>query len=202
MASTDSKKLCRQCGNTQPLSNFVRRRRGDKVFHSECRSCHNAEARRHRSRNPERYTLAEMIRRCHDPRHSAFRHYGGRGISVCDNWRSNPGGFEEFFAHVGPRPSVKHSIDRIDNNGNYEPGNVRWSTQLEQNRNTRTAAKITAFGKTQCIAAWSEETGIHMRTLSERIKRWGTERALTTPISKRHRENRLKGRRPDRGQEA
>jgi len=81
-----------------------------------------------------------MLARCYNERTKRFKHYGGRGITVCDRWRFGENGqhpFECFIADVGRRPSVDLSIDRIDNDGNYEPGNVRWATDEEQNRNRR-----------------------------------------------------------------
>jgi len=77
-----------------------------------------------------------MRRRCTDPNHPNWKWYGGRGISVCDDWQQH---FLHFFEHVGERPSPKHSLDRIDNDGNYEPGNVRWATAKQQQNNRRTS---------------------------------------------------------------
>lgn len=77
-----------------------------------------------------------MIQRCTNPKETGYRHYGGRGIHVCDVWLSD---FEAFFEHVGPRPSKDLSLDRIDVDGNYEPGNVRWATRREQALNKRKA---------------------------------------------------------------
>jgi hypothetical protein len=73
-----------------------------------------------------------LIRRCCDPRHASFARYGGRGIHVCERWRHD---FMAFLADMGPRPSPAHSIDRRDNDGGYEPGNCRWATRSQQQRN-------------------------------------------------------------------
>ena len=87
-----------------------------------------------RSRKTSEYgTWQAMIRRCESPKATDYEHYGGRGIAVCERWRS----FENFFADMGPKPSPKHSIDRDDNNADYEPRNCRWSTAKEQARNRR-----------------------------------------------------------------
>jgi hypothetical protein len=75
-----------------------------------------------------------MIQRCTNPNEAGYKNYGGRGIRVCDAWLSS---FEAFYAHVGPKLSPKLSLDRIDNDGNYEPGNVRWATRSEQRMNRR-----------------------------------------------------------------
>lgn len=79
-----------------------------------------------------------MIVRCTNPKDKRFSDYGKRGIMVCEKWRSS---FENFFADIGYRPSNKHSLDRIDVNGNYEPNNVRWATRKEQQSNQRKRIK-------------------------------------------------------------
>lgn len=92
-------------------------------------------ARKHgMSKSPEHMTWCHIKSRCFDPKNKSYERYGGRGITMCKEWNDS---FELFFAHVGKKPSPQHSIDRINNEGNYEPGNVRWATALEQNNNRR-----------------------------------------------------------------
>lgn len=97
-----------------------------------------------------------MIARCHCPGSTAYAGYGGRGISVCERWRSS---VELFAADIGPRPSPKHSLDRRDNNGNYEPDNCRWATLMQQFSNTRSCRYITFQGITLTHAGWARACG-------------------------------------------
>lgn len=100
--------------------------------------------------------------RCLNSRNAAFPRYGGRGITVCKEWQES---FIKFFSHVGPRPTPQHSLDRIDNNGNYEPGNVRWATWLEQNNNRCTTRKIEVRGEAISIAEVARRYQIPETTL-------------------------------------
>jgi hypothetical protein len=88
--------------------------------------------------SPEYKSWEAMKDRCCNPNNTSYRHYGGRGITICEQWRNS---FEAFYATVGPRPSSTHSIDRINNDGNYEPGNVRWATRIQQANNKRKAIR-------------------------------------------------------------
>lgn len=110
-----------------------------------------------------------------------FKDYGSRGISVCERWRES---FARFCEDMGPRPKGT-SIDRIDNNGNYEPANCRWATAKEQQRNRRSNVHITFNGRTQVMSAWAEEMGMNQLVLQGRIRKgWSIERALTAPLRK------------------
>lgn len=84
------------------------------------------------SGTPEYKAWQQALQRCENPHHRLYKHYGGRGITVCASWRES---FTAFYEHIGPRPSPDHSLDRVDNDSGYRPGNVRWATTLEQNRN-------------------------------------------------------------------
>lgn len=117
-----------------------------------------------------------MIQRATNPNLKGFKNYAGRGITVCARWLK----FENFFADMGKRPTGT-MLDRIDTNGNYEPGNCRWATRIESANNTRTNRWITFNGKTQTLAQWSREVGLKRLTLFTRLKLgWTVEKTLTT----------------------
>lgn len=108
----------------------------------------------------------EMLKRCTNKNTKNWCNYGGRGIAVCERWHQ----FENFLADMGA-PPLGASIDRIDNNGNYEPGNCRWATWTEQQRNKRSNRPVTAFGQTKTIVEWSLQTGIPRTTIWNRLNR-------------------------------
>lgn len=125
-----------------------------------------------------------MKNRCLNPRNKRYPYYGGRGITVCARWRAS---FEAFLEDVGEPPSPKHTLGRIDNDANYEPGNVRWELQSDQNRNTRATKLLTFEGRTLPMAVWARERGLKVSTLHARItvRGWPVERALTEPLHPR-----------------
>lgn len=108
-----------------------------------------------------------MRDRCCNCKDEHFPDYGGRGIRVCERWRK----FENFYADMGPRPSTGHSIERKDNDGNYEPSNCVWATKKEQARNKRTTVRITFDGQTRPLAEWAEFLGLNYDLLRQRIYR-------------------------------
>lgn len=108
-----------------------------------------------------------MRSRCENPTDKNYKNYGERGISVCSRWQD----FSLFYQDVGPRPSRRHSLGRIDNDGDYEPGNTRWELPLEQANNRRTNRTVSYNGKTLTVAQWAKELGIPSHRLFERINR-------------------------------
>jgi hypothetical protein len=130
---------------------------------------------------PEYGIWRSMKCRCENPNDKKYYLYGGRGVSVAPSWRND---FTAFIRDIGPRPSRKHSIDRIDTNGNYEPGNVRWATITQQNRNARSVRRIFYHGKEIPIPDALElaGAGIARGTFRARIKYgWDLIEAIETP---------------------
>jgi hypothetical protein len=120
-----------------------------------------------------------MLDRCFRPANCSFKHYGGRGITVCERWRD----FENFKADMGERPSPSHSLERKHNDHDYCPANCVWATRAVQQRNRRSAHLITANGETLCIAAWAERLNANRAAIKNRLARgWDPVRAVTAPI--------------------
>jgi hypothetical protein len=120
-----------------------------------------------------------MKNRCNNKKTPTYHNYGGRGIKVCDRWFV----FNNFLDDMGEPPTIKHSIDRINNNKGYSPDNCNWSTPREQARNTRSNRILEFHGETKTISEWSQHLNFRHSKLSDRINKlgWTIERALTTP---------------------
>jgi len=132
------------------------------------------------SRTSEYRIWCTMIQRCTNPNSVTYPRYGGRGVRVCERWAES---FENFQSDMGKRPSTKHSIDRIDGEGHYEPGNCRWVTSKVQGRNKRNNIVLTVDGESLCVSEWSERTGIPYGTIYARVRSgWNAERAVKTPL--------------------
>lgn len=127
---------------------------------------------------PEFRIWTGMLARCSNPNVAGYKHYGGRGIAVCERWRS----FANFFEDMGPRPSPAHSIDRYPNNdGDYEPGNCRWATPSEQARNKRPGyrVRIECDGEKLTAHEWSLRSGVPERLIRARVREgWDARRAI------------------------
>jgi hypothetical protein len=108
-----------------------------------------------------------MLERCTNANHPDYHLYGGRGILVCERWRES---FAHFRDDMGERPSSRHSIDREEANGNYEPGNCRWATPTEQGRNKRNTIMLKFNGETLPLVEWAERYGIGHHTIRARLK--------------------------------
>jgi hypothetical protein len=144
------------------------------------REKHTTHGQGKRGRQTVEYTTYRgMMQRCHNEHASGYYKYGGRGIAVCDRWRTR-GGFVRFFADMGRRPSPEHSLGRIDNDGPYSPDNCRWETRLEQARNKRNNRWIAAYGRTLTLSEWSRQMGVDLRLIHKRLTLgWNPERAVS-----------------------
>jgi len=131
-----------------------------------------------KAKTAEYYTWKSMIARTTNP---DDKNYCGRGITVCERWQGE-NGFANFFADMGHRPSQRHSIDRKDNDGNYEPDNCRWATRIEQSNNRRNNIIITWNDKTLSLAEWATLLGVPYGRLKSRVKMgWSHDQILSRP---------------------
>ena len=128
--------------------------------------------------SPEYRAWSQMKNRCYNPNSNRYRTYGARGIRVCEQWRQS---FHQFSSDMGPRPPL-YTLDRIDNDGHYVPGNCRWATRLEQASHKTNSTIIEIDGRRQHLAAWCREFGIRPPTVCVRLRKgWDIKSALMTP---------------------
>lgn len=166
--------LCRcECGTEKGITS-------GHLLSGASRSCgcsHSDQWRTHDMSDRSEYnTWLQMRSRCANPKAAAYHRYGGRGIGVCERWRD----FSAFLADMGPRPTGT-TLDRIDNDGNYEPGNCRWATKKVQVNNTSRNRRIEYGGLCLTVTEWAERIGVTPTALSGRLDNgWTIERALTT----------------------
>lgn len=140
-----------------------------------------ANRRTHGKSNTAEYGIWQaMITRCENSNQAHYERYGGRGITVCEEWRDH---FEQFLSDMGPRPGPRYSIDRIDNALGYSPENCRWATDIEQANNTTHCHYLEFQGEQLSIAQWAKRIGISRTTLSSRLRKgWSIEKTLTEPV--------------------
>lgn len=162
------------CGNTSIV-------KGSHLREGRTKSCgcqQSAHQKKHGMyKTPEYAVWQAMIQRCINPLNANYPNYGGRCITICEEWRHD---FSKFISDMGQRPTPHYSIDRIDPNGNYEPSNCRWATTKEQSLNKRSNLMITCGGETKTLDEWAEITGINRYTIRNRIFRsgWTPEQAI------------------------
>lgn len=183
--------LCKcDCGKTKDIRYWD-------VVHGKIKSCgclrdekaHNrliAYNKSHNIKHNECHTRlyniwSGMIQRCCNPNYHRYKDYGGRGIKTCDEWRYDYLTFKKWAIENGYKDYL--TIDRIDTNGNYEPNNCKWSTNIEQARNRRNNVVVTYKGRTQTLIEWSNELGIKYDVLWRRLsKGWSVERTFERPV--------------------
>lgn len=130
----------------------------------------------------EYQTWKGIQRRCHDPENAAYKHYGGRGIVVCDRWRAS---FDNFMDDMGYKPIGKrHTLERKNNDGNYCPENCKWATYFEQGQNRRDNVQVTIDGVTRTVSEWSRVSDLNVGVVAHRYRRGERGRALLKPVYK------------------
>lgn len=154
-------------------------RRGREYLHVSSRTHGESRSREHK-------IWRCIVYRCYTSTAPEFPCYGGRGIRVCKRWRES---FPAFLEDMGKAPSLKHTIDRIDNDGPYSPENCRWATRKEQANNRRDNTRISYQGVDKTISQWSDDLGVDPHLLYDRINRrgWTAEKAFTTPVKRKRR---------------
>lgn len=178
--------LCRcDCGSERTA-------RASALLRGTCKSCgclqrsiRSSSHKKHGGSLDREYRIWHtMKQRCLNPKNVGYHRYGGRGITVCDSWAAN---YSSFIRDMGPAPSEKHSIERIDNNGNYEPGNCRWATAKEQCRNKSDNRYVIIDGNTMTLIRACEIFQINYETARHRLLRgWDIKKTfLTAPRPKR-----------------
>lgn len=174
--------LC-DCGNTSNVLSanlLCGQTKSCGCLQKEVAMCHNTT---HGLRNSTLYKVwTSIIQRCTNPKDKSHANYGGRGIAICNEWQHDFNAFHDYVSQLPHCGEEGYTLDRINNDSGYSPGNLRFATSTEQNRNQRKNILITHDGKTQCVLAWAEEIDLSYDALRSRLRRgWSIERALTTP---------------------
>ena len=188
-------KMCNKCGIEKNRSDFYSYfSRGNERQVAYCKDCSVAYNKAHRinwlpkdniygdgtgNLRKEYSVWRQMKNRCSNPKNAGYKRYGGRGIKVCDRWQE----FKNFWQDMGPRPTEKHTIERVDNDGNYEPTNCKWATQKEQRRNYSRNVVLEVDGVSKLLMDWAISLGTTGAYIQYRIKKlgWSVKDAVTTP---------------------
>jgi hypothetical protein len=169
--------LCHcDCGNDKPIT--LRSLESGNTASCGCIRLRHGDSRRGQ-RSQEYDIWSNMVRRCHDKTNPAYKNYGGRGIQVCSSWHDFATFLEYICSTIGRKPGAEYTLDRIDNDRGYEPGNIRWATRVEQIRNSRRVHLLSLHGVTASLAEWSQRLGIPYATIKWRLRRgWPVEKVL------------------------
>jgi len=174
-----------ECGKTKDIlaKNIIRGKTKSCGCYQKERASEAAKTHGEGANKTKEYRIWTHIKtRCFNNKSPKFISYGGRGITMCDRWRYS---YVNFLEDMGRCPANKDSIDRIDNNGNYEPKNCRWADLYEQGCNMRSNVVIEYNGESKIIAEWARITGISESVLQYRVKMdWGADKIIETPIMK------------------
>lgn len=179
--------LCRcDCGNESIVIGIMLR-----SGHTRSCGCFAADRRKEwntthgMTDTPLHIVWKGMKARCENPASVNFKHYGGRGISIYEEWSRSFEAFRDYVTQLPNYGEPGYTLDRIDNDQGYRPGNVQWATQAEQNRNTRRSNLIAYRGETKCLTDWAIHLSMKTETLRNRLSRgWDIERAFTRPVWK------------------
>lgn len=170
--------MCRcDCGTIKAVSGNALRSGHTTSCGCRLKEIQECPSRSHGMTETREYRIWQAMRsRCRNTNTQNYCNYGGRGIRVCDRWES----FETFFADMGPCPDG-FSIERLNNDGNYEPSNCVWADRTSQARNTRRNRLLTLGNETKCLREWANDLGIDQSSLRQRLDKWPLAKALTTP---------------------
>jgi hypothetical protein len=175
----DTRWLCRcECG-TEVFSVKHRMESGNTT---SCGCAHRDAIRTHNcTQHPMYSRWLSMRDRCLNPKSPRYNRYGGRGITICERWLGREG-FSNYLKDVGLPPTDGHSLDRINNDGNYEPRNVRWATRTEQAMNKSSNRVLILNGVSKPLTQWARERGLKPACVNSRLLLgWSVEKAITTP---------------------
>lgn len=180
--------ICRcDCGNIKSI--YTGHLRNGKTSSCRClnadrlKECNTTHGLRHSS---EYNTWSSMKARCYNPNNPQYKDWGGRGIKVCDRWLIKGSGFENFLEDMGRKPSLKHSLDRIDNDNAYYKENCRWAIKKIQANNTRTNIYFTYNGNTKTFSEWVAEFKVNYSSAYEYLGKYGFEKTHIHYISTLH----------------
>ncbi len=175
---------CMECKERKEVIKLMTRVKAGHVKSCGClrkKNCRELFLSHGMSESLEYNAWRSMKYRCYCKSYKCYNNYNSKGITVCERWLHS---FENFFSDMGPKPSPELTIERRNNNGNYEPENCYWGTDEEQANNKSNNVRYKYKGKYQTLSRWARELGYNASTLHKRIidLNWSIEKALTTPI--------------------